>query len=132
MYYKIKNSASLQYFDTCFMHNIGGVSDRQLNYCLYMYYIDRESCHLLSETPNQKRTNYCKLRKAKLYGICIKSFSNIAPYKWNRIELLLSGGGVFFSGGILHEGGLSGGKYFVGGGEVFRGVSFLGRRGGKG
>ena len=26
MYYRTKKSASLHYFDTCFMHNIGGVS----------------------------------------------------------------------------------------------------------
>ena len=28
-YYKIKKSASLRYFDTCFMHNMIGVFDRQ-------------------------------------------------------------------------------------------------------
>ena len=29
MYFKTENSASLRYFDTCFMLNIGGVSDRR-------------------------------------------------------------------------------------------------------
>ena len=29
MYYRTKKYASLRYFDTCFMHNIEGVSDRE-------------------------------------------------------------------------------------------------------
>jgi len=39
MHYKTNKSASLRYLDTCFMHNVGGVSGS-----LYMYYIDKESC----------------------------------------------------------------------------------------
>ena len=32
------------------MHSIGGVSDRRHD-SLYMQYIDKESCHRLTETP---------------------------------------------------------------------------------
>ena len=39
MYYKTENSASLRYFDTCFMLNIGGVSNRQGYDSLSMYYL---------------------------------------------------------------------------------------------
>ena len=38
-------SASLRYFDTYFMHNIGWVSDRQWGDSLSMYYKDKELCH---------------------------------------------------------------------------------------
>ena len=32
------------YFDTCFIHNTGGVSDKQWHDSLFMYYTDKESC----------------------------------------------------------------------------------------
>ena len=38
------------YFDTCFMHNIGGVSDKGWHDSSSMCYLDKESCHCLSET----------------------------------------------------------------------------------
>ena len=47
-YYKTKKSPSLRYFDTCFMHNIGRVSDRRRH---DYDDIGKESCHRLSETP---------------------------------------------------------------------------------
>ena len=49
-YYKTKKFASLCYFDTCFIYNTGGVSDRRLYDSLSMQYIDKESCLRLSET----------------------------------------------------------------------------------
>ena len=51
LYYKTKKSTSLRYFDTCFLHNIGRVSDKRWHDSLSTYYIDKKSCHRLSETP---------------------------------------------------------------------------------
>ena len=48
---KIKKSASCCFFDASFMHNIGGVFDRGWHDFLSMYYIHKDSCHRLSETP---------------------------------------------------------------------------------
>ena len=50
LYYKTKKSASLRYFDTWFMHNIGIVSDTRWHDSLFMCYINKASCHRLSET----------------------------------------------------------------------------------
>ena len=46
-----KKSASHRYFDPCYMHNIG-VYDRiwQNSLTFSMYYIDKDSCHRISET----------------------------------------------------------------------------------
>ena len=41
--YKTTKSASLRYSDTCFMNIIIGVSDRQRDDSLSMYYIDKKS-----------------------------------------------------------------------------------------
>ena len=51
IFYKTKKCASLRYVDTCFMHNIGGVSDRRLHDSLSMYYIVKKSCYRLPEIP---------------------------------------------------------------------------------
>ena len=51
MYNKTKKSASLHYYDTCSVHNIGRVSDRRWHESLSNHQIDNESCHRLSETP---------------------------------------------------------------------------------
>ena len=42
--FRTKKCASLRYFDTCFMHNIGRVFDRRWHDFLSVYYIDKESC----------------------------------------------------------------------------------------
>ena len=54
---KIKKSVLLRYFNTCFMHNIGGLSDRRWHDSLSMYYIDNSmipylctTCHLLHDS----------------------------------------------------------------------------------
>ena len=39
-------SASLRYFDTCFMHNMGGVSDRRWQDSRFMYYKTKKSASL--------------------------------------------------------------------------------------
>ena len=44
MYNKTKKYGSLRYFDTCYMHSIGGVSNRRWRDSLSMYYIDKKSC----------------------------------------------------------------------------------------
>ena len=48
MYYKTKKFRLLKPY---VLHNIGGVSDRRWHDSLSLYYIDRESCHRLTETP---------------------------------------------------------------------------------
>ena len=47
----LKKYVSLRYFDTCFMHNIGGVSDRRWHDILSMQYIDKASCNRPSKIP---------------------------------------------------------------------------------
>ena len=47
-----KKSSSLCYFDTYFIHNIGGVSDRRWHNSFSLQYIDKETCHRLSETSS--------------------------------------------------------------------------------
>ena len=47
----LARTASLRYFDTSFMHNIGVITDRQRHDSLSMQHIDKESCYRLSETP---------------------------------------------------------------------------------
>ena len=51
MYCKTRKSASLRHFDTCFVHNIGGVTYIQRHDSLHTYFIDKESCHRLLKTP---------------------------------------------------------------------------------
>ena len=51
-YYNTRKFTSLHYSDTyVIMHNIRVVYDSQWNYSLSIWYIDKESCHRLSETP---------------------------------------------------------------------------------
>ena len=58
MYYQTKKSATLHYFDTCFMPNTAEASDRRWLDSLSMFYIDKEmythlytDIHILLHTP---------------------------------------------------------------------------------
>ena len=56
-------SASLRYFDTCFMHNTG-VSDNRCPDSLSIYCIDKESCHFCWVNPDSPEN---RLRKVGIF-----------------------------------------------------------------
>jgi len=64
---------SRRYFDTCLMHNIGGISDRQHD-SLSVYYVDKESCHHLSEIPPILCIKHVKISVCgELHGLIVCS-----------------------------------------------------------
>ena len=70
-YYKNKKSTLLRYFETSFMHNIGGVFDRWWHDSLSMHYMDmRNSSYIVHETceKNMREADFLVLYYK---GVCI-------------------------------------------------------------